>query len=238
MQRTEFSMHAYCRRTLAPLLKQKQNVPNEVRLSQVQPDAPIKPASYASLNPHASSYTPPLVLPTATPSTGGKGDDDDNPVVCDAHITMEAGTLEDETRTRIRTVTLGPFTMNGDPPPRQAQFSAIISRPSTQTITRAPTQALSRPPGISIFHEPSQHFAVQRTANINPEEELLRDCEQLATSVAEWLYSNKADGSSSDPYDEEILQLLSPNSTKDTGEVRTSTPASPRLVYMPSNVSN
>lgn len=231
-------MHAYCRRTLAPLLKQKQGVPNEVRLSQAQADAPVKPASYASLNPHASSYTPPLVLPTATLSTGGKHDDDSKPVVCDAHITMEAGFLEAETRARTRTVTLGPFTMNVDTPPRQAQFSPIISRPSTQTITHAPTQVLPRPPGTSNFSELSLHRIAQRTTNTNSEDELLEDCEQLATSVAEWLYSNKADGSSSDPYDEEILQLLSPNSTKETGDIRTSTPASPRLVYMPNNVSN
>lgn len=230
-------MHAYCRRTLAPLLKQKQNVPNEVRLSQVQADALIKPAGHASLNPHASSYTPPLVLPTVAPSPGGKSDDD-KPVVHDARITMEAGMLEGETRTRTRTVTLGPFTMNVDTPPRQAQFSPIISRPSTQTITHTPTQVISCPPGVSTLREPSQHLAAQRTANVSSEDVLLRDCEQLATSVAEWLYSNKADGSSSDPYDEEILQLLSPNSTKDTGDIRTATPASPRLVYLHSDVSN
>lgn len=231
-------MHAYCRRTLAPLLKQKQGVPNEVRLSQAQADAPVKPASYASLNPHASSYTPPLVLPTATLSTGGKHDDDSKPVVCDAHRTMEAGCLEAETRTRTKTVILRPFAMNVDTPPRQAQFSAIISRPTTQTITDTPTQVLSRPPGISILRETSQHLAAQQTVIIKPEEELLRDCERLATSVAEWLYSNKADGSSSDLYDEEILQLLSPKSIKDTSDIRTPTPASPRLVYLHSNVSN
>lgn len=230
-------MHAYCRRTLAPLLKQKQNIPNEVRLSQVQAEALIKPAGHASLNPHASSYTPPLVLPTVTLSTGGQNDDS-NSVVGDADMTLEAGMLEDETRTRTRTVTLGPFSINVDTPPRQAQFSAIISRPSIRTTTHASTQVLPCPSGISTLREPSQYLAFQRTGNINSEDELLRDCERLATSVAEWLYSNKADGSSSDPYDEEILQLLSPNSTKDTSDIRTPTPASPRLVYLHSNVSN
>lgn len=231
-------MHAYCRRTLAPLLKQKQIIPNEVRLSQVQAEALTKPAGHASLNPHASSYTSPLVLPTVLPSAGGKNDDNSEPIILDAHRTMEAGMLEAETRTRTRTVTLGPFTMHVDTPPRQAQFSPIISRPSTQTITHTPTQVISCPPGVSTLREPSQHLAAQRTANVSSEDVLLRDCEQLATSVAEWLYSNKADGSSSDPYDEEILQLLSPNSTKDTGDIRTPTPASPRLVYLHSDVSN
>jgi hypothetical protein len=192
-------MHAYCRRSLASLLKQRQTTSTDSQLPQQdRVRQPRESHTHGITVADHEAHQPPLVLPSLSASEVDESDDGDT-IVYDVpkHTTVK----------RLRTTTVPAQPIRGHDhvqgPDHDIRNQQGYSQQATLIIN-----AVSDP-------MPRCHVGIKHRS----EAEVLQDCENLALRVTEWLYKDNEKETLTpreDPYDDQILDFLSPEHDKES----------------------